>query len=229
MSVGFRPTAADNEIIQAHKRPDESTSDVLRRALRALDRERWQAEARADMERIAAGGEDLSDEPDDWGFDENGQPVDLRDGQPPRNDECDELDRLMHGWHTHGDDSVDVLAEVARELGMDAGLVLLQCKYTPDSEALAKVRRATKAVVAGRGASEAMAAGLRDATAHIYPAEAIKASLRTMAPTMPGISVPLAGALKWNTEALRPFLERDRVTSWKLAHLHAAARRAKNR
>ncbi|MDT0388279.1 RAD23 family protein [Streptomyces dubilierae] len=81
MSVGFRPTEADNEIIQGHKRPGESTSDVLRRALRALDREKWKAQARADMERIAAAGEDLSDEPDDWGYDEDGRIVDLR-GEP---------------------------------------------------------------------------------------------------------------------------------------------------
>jgi hypothetical protein len=81
MSVGFRPTEADNEIIQGHKRPGETTSDVLRRALRALDREKWKAQALADMERIAAVGEDLSDEPDDWGYDENGRVVDLR-GEP---------------------------------------------------------------------------------------------------------------------------------------------------
>ncbi|MGW2672360.1 hypothetical protein ACWC5F_30455 [Streptomyces sp. NPDC001272] len=70
MTVGFRPTPADNEIIQAHKRPEESTSDVLRRALRALDRQRWDDQARLDMERIAASNEDLSEEPDDWAEDE---------------------------------------------------------------------------------------------------------------------------------------------------------------
>ncbi|MEU9575391.1 hypothetical protein AB0D62_37255 [Streptomyces massasporeus] len=87
MSVGFRPTAADNDIIQAHKRPDESTSDVLRRALRALDREKWQAQAREDMQRIAASEEDLSAEPDEWGFDEAGEPVDLRsEGVQPSRD-----------------------------------------------------------------------------------------------------------------------------------------------
>jgi antitoxin ParD1/3/4 len=79
MSIGFRPTREDAEIIQANKRPDESTADVLRRALRALDRERWEQLARKDMERIVASGEDLSDEPDDWGLDEHGQPIDLRD------------------------------------------------------------------------------------------------------------------------------------------------------
>ncbi|MGX1513984.1 hypothetical protein [Streptomyces collinus] len=76
--VGFRPTAEDDELIRAHRRPDESTTDVLRRALRALDRERWEQQARADMERIAASNEDLSDEPDDWFLDEDGQPVDRR-------------------------------------------------------------------------------------------------------------------------------------------------------
>ncbi|MGI5048258.1 hypothetical protein ACM9HD_33100, partial [Streptomyces sp. JAC25] len=78
MSVGFRPTPEDTEIIRAHQRPDESTSDVLRRALRALDRERWEQEARSDMERIAADGEDLADEPDEWGYDDTGTAVDLR-------------------------------------------------------------------------------------------------------------------------------------------------------
>ncbi|MEV5930106.1 hypothetical protein ACPCSG_23800 [Streptomyces cellulosae] len=82
MSVGFRATPEDNEIIRAHKRPEESTSDVLRRALRALDREAWQQQARDDMERIAASGEDLSEEPDDWGFDEGGNFVDLRRRSP---------------------------------------------------------------------------------------------------------------------------------------------------
>ncbi|MGW6865911.1 hypothetical protein [Streptomyces sp. NPDC054901] len=75
MTVGFRPTPADEEIIQAHKRPEESTSDVLRRALRALDRQKWENQARQDMERIAASGEDLSDEPDAWTYDQDGKPV----------------------------------------------------------------------------------------------------------------------------------------------------------
>lgn len=94
MSIGFRPSHEDAEIIQANKRPDESTADVLRRALRALDRERWEQQAHEDMERIAASGEDLSDEPDDWGFDEHGQPVDLRGAEneaAPANDGPAEL------------------------------------------------------------------------------------------------------------------------------------------
>lgn len=82
MSVGFRPTEADSELIEAHRRPGEATADVLRRALRALDQQRWAAQAREDMERIAASGEDLSEEPDEWGFDGAGQFTDLRDAQP---------------------------------------------------------------------------------------------------------------------------------------------------
>ncbi|RPE38996.1 tetratricopeptide repeat protein [Streptomyces sp. Ag109_O5-1] len=78
MGVGFRPTEADDRIIQAHKRSGETTSDVMRRALRALEREEWQAQARRDMERIAASGEDLSEEADEWGYDDEGKVVDLR-------------------------------------------------------------------------------------------------------------------------------------------------------
>lgn len=116
MSIGFRPTAADSEMIQAHKRPDESTSDVLRRALRALDREKWQVEARKDMERIAASGEDLSEEPDDWGFDGDGQPVDLR-GDGPLNVDvpADEPQRPGDARATE-QLGRDVVAEVYQEL-----------------------------------------------------------------------------------------------------------------
>ncbi|MFE5523523.1 hypothetical protein ACFQ9Q_38275 [Streptomyces virginiae] len=98
MTVGFRPTQADSEIINAHKRPEESTSDVLRRALRALDRQKWDEQARQDMERLAASGEDLSDEPDDWGYDVDGSPVD----RTPQGDTPAEP------WR-------DVVAEVAAE------------------------------------------------------------------------------------------------------------------
>ncbi|MFI8916411.1 hypothetical protein ACIGW4_32975 [Streptomyces sp. NPDC053513] len=98
MSVGFRPTEDDTEIIEALKRPGEKTSDVLRRAIRALEREEWQRQAHADMERIVASGENLADEPDEWGYDETGHPVDLR------NDPAEEPRR------------VDVLAEVETEL-----------------------------------------------------------------------------------------------------------------
>jgi antitoxin ParD1/3/4 len=70
MSVGFRPTEDDHRIIEAHRRQGEKTSDVIRRALRLLDREAWDEQARVDMYRLR--DEDLSDEPDDWAYAEDG-------------------------------------------------------------------------------------------------------------------------------------------------------------
>ena len=43
---------------------DERTSDVIRRALRLLEREVWLARAREDAERLA--DEDVSGEQDAW-------------------------------------------------------------------------------------------------------------------------------------------------------------------
>lgn len=45
-------------------RGGERTSDVIRRALRLLEREVWLHQARADAERLA--DEDLSQEEDAW-------------------------------------------------------------------------------------------------------------------------------------------------------------------
>ena len=70
MSVGFRPTEEDLRIIEANRRKDEKTSDVIRRALRLLDREAWEARAREDMHRLR--NEDLSAEPDEWEYDASG-------------------------------------------------------------------------------------------------------------------------------------------------------------
>jgi hypothetical protein len=70
MSVGFRPTEDDLRVIEANRRQDEATSDVIRRALRLLDREAWEERARADMHRLR--NEDLSAEPDAWEYDELG-------------------------------------------------------------------------------------------------------------------------------------------------------------
>jgi len=70
MSVGFRPTEEDLRVIEANRRQDEKTSDVIRRALRLLDREAWEQRARADMHRLR--NEDLSGEPDAWEYDEDG-------------------------------------------------------------------------------------------------------------------------------------------------------------
>jgi len=62
--VAFRPTEEDRRIIEAAKRPDEGVTDVIRRALRLLEREDWLKQARADAERLA--DEDLSGEQDAW-------------------------------------------------------------------------------------------------------------------------------------------------------------------
>ncbi|OEV03003.1 hypothetical protein [Streptomyces oceani] len=63
-TIGFRPTEEDARIIDAATREGESTSEVIRRALRLLEREVWLGQARADAERLVA--EDLSTEEDAW-------------------------------------------------------------------------------------------------------------------------------------------------------------------
>jgi len=70
MSVGFRPSEEDLRVIEANRRKDEKTSDVIRRALRLLDREAWEERARADMHRLR--NEDLSAEADEWEYDADG-------------------------------------------------------------------------------------------------------------------------------------------------------------
>jgi hypothetical protein len=70
MSIGFRPSEEDLRVIEANRREDEKTSDVIRRALRLLDREAWEERARADMDRLRA--EDLSVEADAWEYDTDG-------------------------------------------------------------------------------------------------------------------------------------------------------------
>lgn len=63
-TIGFRPTDEDEKIIRAAMRENEHTSDVIRRALRLLEREVWLSRARSDAERLA--DEDLSGEQDSW-------------------------------------------------------------------------------------------------------------------------------------------------------------------
>lgn len=70
MSVGFRPTDEDARIIETLKHEGESTTDVIRRALRVAERDAWEQQARADMHRLRS--EDLSAEPPAWEFDEAG-------------------------------------------------------------------------------------------------------------------------------------------------------------
>ncbi|MQA87515.1 MAG: hypothetical protein GEV03_23550 [Streptosporangiales bacterium] len=64
VTIGFRPTEEDERIIKAAMREGERTSDVIRRALRLLEREVWIKQARADAERLR--DEDLSTERDAW-------------------------------------------------------------------------------------------------------------------------------------------------------------------
>ncbi|MBB4934170.1 antitoxin ParD1/3/4 [Lipingzhangella halophila] len=63
-SIGFRPTPEDEAIIHQAMREGERTSDVIRRALRLLEREVWLARARDDAENNS--DEDLSTEEDEW-------------------------------------------------------------------------------------------------------------------------------------------------------------------
>jgi Arc/MetJ-type ribon-helix-helix transcriptional regulator len=63
-TIGFRPTEEDERIIKAAMRGGERTSDVIRRALRLLEREVWLTQARSDAERLA--DENLADEQDAW-------------------------------------------------------------------------------------------------------------------------------------------------------------------
>jgi len=62
--VAFRPTDEDRRIIESAKRPDESVTDVIRRALRSLAREDWLWQARKEAGRLA--DENLSAEQDAW-------------------------------------------------------------------------------------------------------------------------------------------------------------------
>jgi antitoxin ParD1/3/4 len=63
-TIGFRPTDEDQRIINVAMRPNERTSDVIRRAPRLLEREVWLTQAQADAERLA--DEDVNDEADAW-------------------------------------------------------------------------------------------------------------------------------------------------------------------
>jgi hypothetical protein len=63
-TIGFRPTEEDERIIREAMRDEERTADVIRRALRLLEREAWLARARDDAERLA--DEDQSGEAAAW-------------------------------------------------------------------------------------------------------------------------------------------------------------------
>ncbi|MER5511251.1 hypothetical protein ABT052_38925 [Streptomyces sp. NPDC002766] len=223
MSVGFRPTNADDEIIQAHKRPGETTSDVLRRALRALDRERWQDEARKDMERISAGGEDLSDEPDDWGYDEDGRPVDLRGDRlvGPRVATSVGLEYVSGmlavvtgASRTQSPEAKSFAAAASQE----PRVVLLT---TEEVEAAMQMTQPLRERVTPEHFKVVHATGSGKTEAALAAVAPIKAPLLVtspQSPTLPGLR-PLA----------RSSGDRHRPATWKLAHLRAAARRARER
>ncbi|MFC9436572.1 hypothetical protein [Nocardia sp. NPDC057030] len=63
-TITFRPTANDERIINRARRDDETTTEVIRRALRLLDREEWLAQFHIDA--LALQDEDLNAEPDAW-------------------------------------------------------------------------------------------------------------------------------------------------------------------
>ncbi|GAA5042382.1 hypothetical protein [Nocardia callitridis] len=65
-TIAFRATEVDKELVRDLAEPGETSSDVLRRALRVLDRERWHRVAQADADRLMASGENLGNEPDAW-------------------------------------------------------------------------------------------------------------------------------------------------------------------
>ncbi|MEV7252573.1 hypothetical protein [Streptomyces cyaneofuscatus] len=210
MSVGFRPTPEDTEIIRAHQRPDESTSDVLRRALRALDRERWEQEARADMERIATEGEDLSDEPDEWGYDDTGTPTDLR--------------------HIESRSSRAVVPAVQRAFGgsmeADAGHVQehLSSSWRSEVTRVRKILGDTSDVWAFSVPSKEWTFAIRP-----FPSEELE-SLGCSFPAHPA-SAAMAAAMASDRlpgidrSAARHIAEERHPATWKLAHLRAAARR----
>jgi hypothetical protein len=73
--ISFRPTADDKRIIEKLQKQREgiTPTEILRRGLQSLERDEWRAQAALDAWRIR--DEDLSNEPDDWSYDENGNVV----------------------------------------------------------------------------------------------------------------------------------------------------------
>lgn len=63
-TITFRPSVDDERIIARARHGDENTTDVIRRALRLLDRQEWLQQARADADRLR--DEDINAEPDAW-------------------------------------------------------------------------------------------------------------------------------------------------------------------
>jgi antitoxin ParD1/3/4 len=62
--IGFRPSAEDRELLARHTRAGESTTDVLRRALRVLDYQEWLEHFY--RESWDARDENVNAEPEAW-------------------------------------------------------------------------------------------------------------------------------------------------------------------
>ncbi|WP_054813347.1 hypothetical protein [Nocardia arizonensis] len=65
-TTGIRFSQADKTLVAKLAKPDETTADVIRRALHALEHQEWILAAQHEAERIDAAGEDLNKEPDAW-------------------------------------------------------------------------------------------------------------------------------------------------------------------
>lgn len=63
-TIGFRPNAEDERILEVAASEGASTTVTIRRALRLLDHEKWLDHARRDAARLRQ--ENLNDEPDAW-------------------------------------------------------------------------------------------------------------------------------------------------------------------
>lgn len=65
-TTGIRLNPSDKELLDKLSKPGETKADVIRRALRELERREWVLAAQEEAEHIDAHGEDLDAEPDAW-------------------------------------------------------------------------------------------------------------------------------------------------------------------
>lgn len=63
-TITFRPSTEDERILDRARHGEENTTDIIRRALRLLDRQEWLQQAQSDAARLR--DEDLNDEPEAW-------------------------------------------------------------------------------------------------------------------------------------------------------------------
>ncbi|MEW1590387.1 hypothetical protein AB0283_33625, partial [Micromonospora vinacea] len=120
-------------------------------------------QAREDMERIAASGEDLSAEPDDWGYDEDGHTVDRRGTEAesqPANVSHDDLSTLKIWWVSEDGNATDTPRPGARRVVAGDNRVV----YVPDlAKISAQINRAMRTAVS-RNPLRVYPAGLRTFT-----------------------------------------------------------------